>query len=198
MQKRKKFFKNLKKQFSSNNNLNKILYPQCPSQLVFLVVSKLFCYPSFQKDQWSWSPIYITSNARTRTNNPIDSFEMFLIPLCFQNRPKNISTSALYWNEKIKYLQLHLGWKIFPEKMYFFPILASWMLIYEHDIHIYIYTCIDTYKYKLRGTHRGNGLILFLCCAFERLPLFFHHLLSTAQRVPLSRQFRVLHRGVCT
>lgn len=106
---------------------------------------------------------------------------MFLIPLCFQNRPKNISTSALYWNEKIKYLQLHLGWKIFPEKMYFFSILASWMLIYEHDIHIYIYTCIDTYKYKLRGTHRGNGLILFLCCAFERLPLFFHHLLSTAQ-----------------
>lgn len=65
----------------------------------------------------------------------------------------------------------------------------------------YTFVRIRTYRHiqtRPRGTHGGNGLFLLLCCAFKRLPLFLHHLLSTAQRVPLSRQFRVLHRGVCT
>lgn len=44
---------------------------------------------------------------------------------------------------------------------------------------------------------RGNGLFLLLCCALGPLPPLRRHLLSTAQRVPLSRQFRQLHRGVC-
>ena len=59
----------------------------------------------------------------------------------------------------------------------------------RHGTHTQIQPC---------GTHGGNGLFLHLCCTYRRLPLFLHHLLSTAQRVPLSRQFRVLHRRVCT
>lgn len=62
-------------------------------------------------------------------------------------------------------------------------------------VYVHVNTAGRTQR---RETDVGNGPFLHLCHAIGRLPRLLHHLLSTAQRVPLSRQFRVLHRGVCT
>lgn len=178
-----------------------------PILLVVQVVSKLHRCPPLRGPVIMIAYIHNLERA-WHTNNPIGSFETFLILPCFRNRPKSVFTGALWFNAGTEHPRILCNLNVFPTKKRNVFSRASdtrlspvgYLNAYTHTgVYIYVYTRMYRHtQTRPRGTHGGNGLFLLLCCAFGRLPLFLHHLLSTAQRVPLSRQFRVLHRGVCT
>lgn len=132
-----------------------------------------------------------------QTIPPFRNASNFAVAMDFETAPEPRRLSAIWFPARVqggtRYLLFH-DFQIPRKKPS--PLLNE-PRSRSHTCTVYTrpWTGTDTDK---NGTHGGNGPFLLLRCAIGRLPRLLHHLLSTAQRVPLSRQFRLLHRSVCT